>query len=164
VVRIGRVDASEAMNIKTKAIPLMAGISTAEIAQMQNASASAGQMIASFNTAQNAISGFISTATGLYPALRGLAESIPQMAMTMESTVTADSSEILRARSAGLSEIRAQNTDVRDGLERLISSNEFYSRRVEAAATSPIQLTLNGRELGRATRGIVNRELRQALG
>jgi hypothetical protein len=164
VVTIGRVDASEAMKIKTKAIPLMAGISMQEVSQMKSAAASAAGMMSTFNAAQRSVSSFIQTATGLYPALSGLADSIPAMAMTLKSTVTADSSEILRARAAGLSEIRSQNTDLRDGIQRLIKSNEFYSRRVEAAATKDTVLTLNGRELGRATKAIVNRELRQTYG
>ena len=161
VVTIGRVDASEAMKIKTKAIPLMAGISMQEVSKMRNAAADAGTMISRFNMATRTVSEFINTATGIRPALEGMANSIPAMAMTMKSTVTADSSEMLRARAAGLSEIRAQNTDLRDGIQKLIQSNEFYARRVEAAATSETVLKMNGREFGRATKGIVNRELRQ---
>ena len=129
---------------------------------MQNAAASAGEMLAKFNMAQSSVSGFIQTARGLYPALSGLADSIPQMAMTLKSTVTADSSQILRARAAGLAEYRIQNMDLRDGIQKLINVTQDTGNKMVGTANSDIVVRIGDEAVARAARRAVESAVRYA--
>ena len=97
------------------------------------------------------------------PSVRALNQEMSMTAAAMAATATASTNAKLRATAGGLSVVRVEESaELKNIFYRLLQSNEHYANRLESFASKDVVLHMDNREMGRATRGIVNREMRTA--
>ena len=105
------------------------------------------------------------TTVGITPMLKSMARAIPTLAATVsvEGDNAFESNRVLKASVAKLDVVRDDNRQVVNMLEKMLQSNERNSSRLEAIANRDVTLTINDREFGRATKNVIDREMRTAL-
>ena len=102
---------------------------------------------------------------GITPVLKGMARAIPAIAtnLSVKGDSEFETNRILRTSVAQLDVVRDDNSRVVEMLGKFIESNEKNSSRLEAIANREIRMTVNDREFGRATRDVINRDMRTAF-
>ena len=105
------------------------------------------------------------TTIGITPVLRAMAQAIPTLAATVEveGNNAFETNQVLKASVAKLDVVRDDNRQVVNAIEKMTQSNKNNAARLESIANREVRMTLNDREFGRATRDVLDRELRTSL-